>query len=240
MKIKNVILCGLLAAMSFGNLAVAASDNEKEYIKAFGMIIFQNGGLKDLKFSESELEALFQGMREFAKEGKFPENIDEIGPKMMEYLRGRAEENVRKEGEKNDAVATEHWKELDKNSNMKKSPSGLYYEIIEQGGALVPSENSIVVVKYTGKLIDGTVFDSTDRHPQKQAEFVLDQVIPGFREGLQKIGKGGKIRLHIPSKLAYGSKPPSDVIPVNAALIFDVEILDVKNVEEATQALPKE
>lgn len=245
MKIKNVILCGLVATLSFGNLAVANSaDNEKEFIKAFGMVIYQNlsqnAGLGDLKFTDAELETFFQGMREFAKDGKFPENINEMGPQMMEYLRKRAESNVQKEGEKNEAVAVEYWKELDKNANMKKSPTGLYYEIINPGSAVVPSENSSVVVKYTGSLIDGTVFDATDRHPQKQAEFVLDQVIPGFREGLQKVGKGGKIKLYIPAKLAYGNNPPSSTIPVNAALIFEVEILDVKNFSEATESLPKE
>lgn len=96
------------------------------------------------------------------------------------------------------------------------SPTGLAIEIIAKGDSKLPSENSNVVVKYTGKLVDGTVFDSTDKHGGAPAEFNLGRVIPGFREGLQKIGKGGKARLYIRQSLdtAIRQSPESRRIPL--------------------------
>ena len=79
---------------------------------------------------------------------------------------------------------------------------------------------------YTGKLIDGTVFDSSVQRGEP-AEFPLDQVIPGWTEGIQKVNKGGKITLYVPPQLAYGDEGrPS--IPPGSTLVFDVELLDIK------------
>ncbi len=242
MNIKNTILAGAVAAASFVGTAFAANtpaDKGREYIETFGMLMYDRQGLKDLKMTEAELEMFFEGMRKMAKSGKLPANIAEIAQPMMTYLRERADANMKVEAEKNEKLSAEFWGKLKENKNVKFTPSGLGYEIVKEGSANVPLENSAVVVKYVGSLIDGTVFDSTDMHGgEKIAEFSLDQVIPGFREGLQKVGKGGKIKLYIPSKLAYGNNPPTPAIPVNATLIFDVDMLDVKNAPESTGEVP--
>jgi FKBP-type peptidyl-prolyl cis-trans isomerase len=83
-----------------------------------------------------------------------------------------------------------------------------------------------VKVHYTGTLIDGTVFDSSVQR-NEPAEFQLDQVIPGWTEGLQKLNKGGKIKLYVPSQLAYGDDARGN-IPPSATLIFDIDLLDIK------------
>lgn len=112
------------------------------------------------------------------------------------------------------------------NPDVKTTDSGLSYLIENPGVAPTPDEDATVVVNYTGKLINGTVFDSTDgRGP---ATFNLQGVVPGFREGLMLIGKGGKATLYIPGNLAYGNNgQPAAGIGPNEMLIFDVELLDI-------------
>jgi FKBP-type peptidyl-prolyl cis-trans isomerase len=80
-------------------------------------------------------------------------------------------------------------------------------------------------VNYTGTLIDGTVFDSSERQG-KPVEFALNKVIAGWTEGLQKISKGGKIKLYVPPQLAYGDEGRPG-IPPGATLIFEIELLDI-------------
>lgn len=106
-------------------------------------------------------------------------------------------------------------------------PSGLQYEILTQGDGPMPQASDQVEVHYTGKLIDGTVFDSSvDRGVP--ATFGVTQVIPGWVEALQLMKAGSKWRLYIPSELAYGPNgAPGSPIGPNATLIFDVELLKV-------------
>ncbi|MDE5942548.1 MAG: FKBP-type peptidyl-prolyl cis-trans isomerase [Muribaculaceae bacterium] len=106
-------------------------------------------------------------------------------------------------------------------------PSGLQYEILTQGDGPMPLASDQVEVHYTGKLIDGTVFDSSvDRGVP--ATFGVTQVIPGWVEALQLMKAGSKWRLYIPSELAYGPNgAPGSPIGPNATLIFDVELLKV-------------
>ncbi|WP_320053283.1 FKBP-type peptidyl-prolyl cis-trans isomerase [uncultured Acetobacteroides sp.] len=117
-------------------------------------------------------------------------------------------------------------------------PSGLQYKIINPGDLkLKPKAADTVVVHYTGSLIDGKVFDSSKNYG-KPITFPLNQVIPGWTEGVQLIGKGGKVMLYIPSKLGYGENGAGNAIPGNSTLIFEIELLDVK-VSNASVAQPK-
>ena len=112
-----------------------------------------------------------------------------------------------------------------KNPNVKVTGSGLQYEVIQMGNGPKPSATSKVTVKYTGKLIDGTVFDSTDNNGGEPISFGLNQVIKGWTEGLQLMPTGSKFRFYIPSDLAYGDQGAGAVIPGGATLIFDIELL---------------
>jgi FKBP-type peptidyl-prolyl cis-trans isomerases 1 len=117
-------------------------------------------------------------------------------------------------------------------------PSGLQYKIITPGDLkLKPKATDTVVVDYTGSLIDGKVFDSSKNYG-KPITFPLNQVIPGWTEGVQQIGKGGKIMLYIPSKLAYGENGAGNAIPGNSTLIFEIDLIDVK-VSDAPATQPK-
>ena len=110
--------------------------------------------------------------------------------------------------------------------NRKNGESGLQYEVLESGKGDSPKASDNVEVHYTGKLIDGTVFDSSVERGVP-ASFGVTQVIPGWVEALQLMHEGDKWRLYIPSDLAYGPNGAGGVIGPNMTLIFDVELLRV-------------
>ena len=114
-----------------------------------------------------------------------------------------------------------------KRPEVKTLESGLQYEVIAEGSGQKPAANDTVKVHYTGKLIDGTVFDSSVERGQA-AVFGVTQVIPGWVEALQLMSVGSKWRLYIPSELAYGAQGAGNVIGPNATLIFDVELLGIE------------
>ena len=113
-----------------------------------------------------------------------------------------------------------------KREGIKVTSTGLQYEVLESGNGAQPTANDKVEVHYTGKLIDGTVFDSSVERGVP-AMFGVTQVIPGWVEALQLMKEGDKWRLYIPSDLAYGPNGAGGVIGPNATLIFDVELLRV-------------
>lgn len=120
--------------------------------------------------------------------------------------------------------------ELDKiSAGFNKTDSGLRYQIIQEGNGAKAEKGKTVSVHYKGQLADGTVFDSSYKRNQP-LEFPVGvgQVIPGWDEGICLLNVGDKARLVIPSDLGYGSRGAGGVIPPDATLIFDVELMDVK------------
>ena len=155
----------------------------------------------------------------------------------MLYQRTMSEIQAAKEAEAaketaatdNNVTAGEEYvaKFKEENPAAKTTDNGLTYLIEVEGEAPTPAADATVVVNYTGKHINGEVFDSTDgRGP---ATFNLQGVVPGFREGLMLLGKGGKATLIMPGNLAYGANgTPDGSIQPNETLIFDVELLDIQ------------
>lgn len=113
-----------------------------------------------------------------------------------------------------------------KRPEVKTTASGLQYEVLQEGTGVTPKATDQVTVHYTGKLIDGTVFDSSVERGEP-ATFGVTQVIPGWVEALQMMKEGAKWRLFIPSQLAYGPNGAGNVIGPNSTLIFDVELIKV-------------
>lgn len=108
--------------------------------------------------------------------------------------------------------------------------SGLVYVVEEPGGVNTPALHEDITILYKGYLVDGTVFDQTQgRSPRT---FPLSQLIPAWQEGLQLIGRGGKIKLLAPPGIAYGSNPPPGTpIRANSVLVFDIELVDFPGAE---------
>lgn len=112
------------------------------------------------------------------------------------------------------------------NIPVTKDASGIYYQIIAPGsGNVTYLTSTLITADYEGKLLSGTIFDSTKGTP---ISFKLGNVILGWQFGIQKIQKGGMIRLIIPSYFAYGTKSPSTLVPANSVLDFTITLTDVQ------------
>lgn len=135
---------------------------------------------------------------------------------------------------KQEGVLEAHLKEgadfLEKNGKrpeVKTTASGLQYEIITEGTGPKPALTDIFVVNYKGTMLDGTVVDSSEKHGQP-LEYGVNQVVPGWTEGLQLMPKGSKYKFYIKSDLGYGNQGNPPTIPGGATLIFEIELLDIK------------
>ncbi len=116
----------------------------------------------------------------------------------------------------------------DQGTNMITTASGLKYQVLKHGtGTVSPKATDTVTVNYVGTLLDGTVFDSSIARGQP-ATFPLNQVIPGWTEGLQLMKVGDKFKFVIPPNLAYGENSPSPAIPPNSTLVFEVDLLGIQ------------
>ena len=116
-----------------------------------------------------------------------------------------------------------------KKEGVKSLPSGLQYKVITEGKGKSPSATDTVTVQYTGRLVDGTEFDSSYKRGQA-ATFALNGVIKGWTEALQLMKEGSKWQLYLPSNLAYGETGTvGGPIGPNAALIFDVELVSLQS-----------
>ncbi len=124
----------------------------------------------------------------------------------------------------------------DNKIDTKPTASGLIYIETKKGKGASPSATDVVKVHYTGKLLDGTTFDSSVDRGQP-IEFPLNAVIPGWTEGLQLMAKGGKAKLFIPSNIGYGPRGQGPIPPF-ATLVFDVELIDIKPAP-AQQQMPE-
>lgn len=144
----------------------------------------------------------------------------------FEALQAKQQEAAAAMADVNAKAGQEFLTENGKRAEVKTTVTGLQYEVLEEGTGAQPSAGDQVKVHYTGKLIDGTVFDSSVERGEP-ATFGVTQVIPGWVEALQLMKAGAKWRLFIPSNLAYGPNGAGGVIGPNQTLIFDVELLEV-------------
>ena len=142
-------------------------------------------------------------------------------------LQKKQEEKLKRDGETNEAAGKKFLAENKSKSGVVELPSGLQYKIVTPGTGKMPTATDQVQVLYKGRLLDGTVFDSSlDR--SNPVSFSVNGVIPGWTEALQKMGEGAKWEIYIPGNLAYGLQPPpGGKIGANALLIFEVELLTV-------------
>lgn len=129
-------------------------------------------------------------------------------------------EAVRKAGE-------QFLSENSKKAGVQVTPSGLQYKILTKGKGKVPTKDDQVIVKYEGRLIDGTVFDSSYKRAEQTNKFRPTDVIKGWTEALTMMPVGSKWELYIPQELAYGARETGD-IPAYSALIFIVELVDIE------------
>lgn len=174
-------------------------------------------GVKDLNVADytDAVKAVFEG-----KESALP--LDEAQKLINDYLQdlqSKAESAAKEAGSK-------FLEENKKNAGVKVTASGLQYVVEKEGTGIQPTATDEVTVHYTGKLLNGQVFDSSVSRGEP-ATFPLNRVIPGWTEGVQLMKEGAKYTFFIPSDLAYGPQGVPNAIPPHSTLIFEVELIKV-------------
>lgn len=187
---------------------------------AWGLVMGKQ--LQAMGVKEVEYDAFKDGVK-VAFDGGTPAVPEEEAHKLInEYLgelQKKMEESARKAGE-------EFLAENGKRPEVKSTASGLQYVVEKEGEGDTPKAEDEVTVHYTGKLIDGTVFDSSVNRGEP-ATFPLNRVIPGWTEGVQLMKEGAKYTFFIPSDLAYGPQGIPNAIPPHSTLIFEVELIKI-------------
>jgi FKBP-type peptidyl-prolyl cis-trans isomerase len=199
---------------------------DAQLIEEVGWLMAKKSGLTELGFTPAEGDSLLKGFAAAIGGKESPYDIQKVSPELDAFMQKKQSVYMAKLKQQNSAQASDFFTKLKDNKNVIQLPSGLCYEIVKPGDGPYPVATDTVKVNYTGTLVDGTVFDSSVQRGQP-VEFPLDGVIAGWTEGIQKINKGGKIKLYIPADLAYGNDGRPG-IPPGATLIFDVELLDIK------------
>ncbi|RAU81940.1 FKBP-type peptidyl-prolyl cis-trans isomerase [Pontibacter arcticus] len=174
---------------------------------------------------EVDAEPFMQGFKEIL-EGKASTLSQEDVQQAMMALQQEMGQKQSARTAQNKKAGEDFLAENKNKEGVKTLPSGLQYQVLQEGNGKSPSAKDSVTTHYHGTLIDGTVFDSSYERGQP-ATFPVNGVIAGWTEALQLMKEGAKWRLFIPSNLAYGSQGAGDVIGPDAALVFDVELISV-------------
>lgn len=178
---------------------------------------FQNSGINSL-----QVEDFVKGLNDVLSGAQPAISYDEAKQVINEFFM-----NLQKQKLELNKKAGEEFLTINKGkAGVVTLPSGLQYQVLQNGTGATPSAADKVRCHYHGTLINGTVFDSSVQRGQP-AVFGVSQVIPGWVEALQLMSVGSKWRLFIPSELAYGEQGAGDVIEPNSTLIFDVELLEI-------------
>jgi|KBSSwiStaDraftv2_1062776.scaffolds.fasta_scaffold101830_3 FKBP-type peptidyl-prolyl cis-trans isomerase len=181
-----------------------------------------------------DVDAFTAGMRASVNGDKALMTEDEIKTTIQAFgqkLMTKREEEQKALGEKNKTTSATFLAENAKKDGVKTTASGLQYKVVTEGKGAKPKADDTVEVNYKGTLIDGTEFDSSYKRGQP-VTFPVNGVIPGWTEALQLMPVGSKFELYIPSDLAYGPGGTGGVIGPNQALVFEVELLDIKKPEK--------
>lgn len=193
-------------------------------LEIYGWMAGMRAGLSRLGLTETEMAAFLRGIEAAGAGKNWEVNIATAGPAISQMVQAKFDAYMAAEKAKQMAIAENFWQTLRETPGVTQLPSGLAYKITEPGTGPKPAPVDTVIAHYTGRLIDGTVFDSSQGGGPFETQ--LNRVIPGWTEGLGLIGAGGKITLYIPASLGYGDAG-TDNIPPGATLIFEVELLKV-------------
>ncbi len=194
---------------------------------ALGLGIGQQ--LAQMGARELNVDDFAQSIRDVLEGNELKVSHREAQQIVQDYFQKQEQKMQAERAEKGKAAREEGEKYLAENAKKEgviTLPSGLQYQVLKEGNGKKPSAKDQVKCHYEGFLIDGTVFDSSVQRGEP-AVFGLQQVIAGWTEGLQLMQEGAKYRFFIPYRLAYGEGGAGQLIPPYAALIFDVELIEV-------------
>ena len=207
------------------------AEEKQKALYAFGALIAERTPVKAAEFNETDLAEVVRGMKDAAANKELEIKMEEYGPKVEQLLNEK--QAAKAEGEKK--KGTEFAAKMAKEKGAKKTASGLIFIETAAGTGKAPVATDTVSVHYKGTLIDGTEFDSSYKRGQP-TEFPLNGVIKCWTEGVAMMKTGGKAKLVCPSDIAYGDRGAGANIPGGATLVFEVELIAIK--EPAPQGPP--
>ncbi len=222
--VAAVSSCGFGGKYNAGDVVEGVTAGQNDTV-AYALGVFFANMMEQNNFGELSYAKIHEGFQDAIAEKAYVEP-QQVGMIMQDYFKKR------QEALQAEALA-EGLKFLEENKAKEgviTTESGLQYKVLVEGtGAYPTSPEDVVEVNYEGRLLDGTVFDSSYERGQS-ASFALNRVIKGWTEGITYINEGGKIELYIPAELAYGVRGTRG-IPGNSVLIFQVELIKVTKPE---------
>lgn len=230
----------LAAAVALVGLVLAGCDSQTSVeLKtpaqkaSYGIGLNMGKSLAQEGMDDLDSKAVAQGIEDAIGKKEQRLKDDEL-VEAFAFLQKRAEERMTKLNEESAKAGKKFLEENGKREGVTTTASGLQYEIVQASKGAQPKATDVVTVHYEGKLTDGTVFDSSIQRGSP-IDLPVNGVIPGWVEGLQLMHVGEKVKLYIPSELAYGEQSPSPAIPANSVLVFDLELIGIKDPAAAPQ-----
>lgn len=229
---KQEVKSGDTAAASGAQASAASGLGTPTQQASYAMGVDIGRTLKQMKDQGTDVDIkLFNEAVQTMLDGKEPKmNEQQAQEVMMTFLaeqQQKAQAKLVSDAKANLEKGEAFLKENAAKEGVKTTASGLQYSVKTEGTGAQPKATDVVSVEYEGRLIDGTVFDSSAQHGGKPVTFPLNQVIPGWTEGVQLMKEGGEYTFFVPAKLAYGEQAMGDKIGPNSTLVFDVKLVKV-------------
>ena len=216
------ILSSCNSGTKYTNTKIKSKDDSASYYLGLNY----GGGIRQANLdSLFNYEAFMKGLQEAVKEDSQSVSQMEVQGFLNTYFADLQANQMKRQYKDHLDENKNFMTDNAKKDSVISLPSGLQYIVLRDGNGTKPTMNDKIKVHYTGKLIDGTIFDSSYQR-NEPAEFIVGQVIPGWVEALQLMSVGSKWRLFIPEDLAYGSRAQGSIKPYSA-LIFEVELMDI-------------
>lgn len=226
MKMRLVTAAVLGLAMSTAMAAELATDKDK-LSYSIGVDLGKNFKTQGIDVNP---ESLAKGMQDGMSGGQLiltEQQMKDVLNTFQKDLMAKRSVEFNKKAEENKAKGDAFLSDNKSKAGVVVLPSGLQYKVIETGTGVKPGKSDTVTVDYTGTLIDGTVFDSTQK-TGKPATFQVSQVIPGWTEALQLMPAGSTWEIYVPADLAYGARSVGGPIGPNETLIFKIHLISVE------------
>ncbi len=225
----------LAAAVALVGLVLAGCDSQTSEITletpaqkaSYGIGLNMGKSLAQEGMDDLDSNAVAQGIEDAI--GKKEQRLkDEELIEAFAFLQKRAEERMVALNAESAKAGKKFLEDNAKREGVTTTASGLQYEVVKKADGAQPKATDVVTVHYEGKLTDGSVFDSSVERGSP-IDLPVSGVIPGWVEGLQLMHVGEKYKLYIPSELAYGEQSPTPAIPANSVLVFDLELIAIKD-----------
>ena len=203
---------------------IELATDEQKVSYGFGLQFGQQ--LRRNHFEGMDIAAVLAGVQHWFENERALLTDEELNPS-YQAVQQRQQAQAAEAAEKRQAMAAQFLETNAARDEVNVTASGLQYEVLETGGGATPGPQSTVVTHYHGTFVDGAVFDSSVERGTP-AEFGVHQVIPAWTEALQLMSVGDKWRIACPPQLAYGDRGAGDAIPPNTALVFEIQLIDIK------------